>query len=124
MAQSDINNNDGNINNNGNYEIELSPPNFPKFQEGAERRDPVAMRQLARCYMKGIGCERNPQEAVRWFISAAEMQDSWARYKLACCYLNGEGVEKNKSKAEKWFRRAVEQGNKRANDELRKLEKK
>ena len=59
---------------------------------------------------KGLGCETNNYEAVRWYTLAAEQGHIVAQNNLGLMYFEGRGVASNDWIAVKWFRKAAEQG--------------
>ena len=61
-------------------------------------------------YYKGIGVEKDVNEAVSLFRSAANDGFAAAQFSLAMCYQAGEGVEENPEEAVKFYQLAAEQG--------------
>ncbi len=62
-------------------------------------------------------------EAVSWFKQAAMKGFSVAQNNLGKCYYEGNGVKKSLKEARKWFEKAAAQGNKRAADALKHMDK-
>lgn len=91
---------------------------FVKFIEWArqasEQGDAQAQRNLAVCYSRGDGVEKNDETAAKWYRKAAEQGQAQAQLSLARCYYNGTGVAKDPEEAVKWCRKAAEQGDLRA----------
>jgi len=91
------------------------------YRKSAEKGNEKAQFNLARCYAKGEGIEKNQVEAVKWMRKAAEQGFAPAQYNLGCCYETGNGVEKDLKEAESWFRKAVEQGVEQAKTALKRI---
>ena len=81
-----------------------------KYKQNAERGDAEAQFNLACCYNKGNGVERDVKQALLLLHKAAGQGHAKAQFCLACCYRDGEGVEKNKTKAFNWLVKSAEQG--------------
>ena len=86
----------------------------------AEQGVAEAQYNLGICLFYGNGCEKNPEEAVKWFRMAAEQEHADAQFSLGTCLDKGIGCEKNPEEAENWFRMA-EQGKKRTSQQEMKL---
>jgi TPR repeat protein len=80
------------------------------YKSLAERGSAVAQFNLARCYHRGLGVEKNPEKAASWYLKAADQGLPYAQYNLGSLYLTGEGVPQDDSRAASWFRKAAEQG--------------
>ncbi|TFW34650.1 tetratricopeptide repeat protein [Massilia horti] len=65
---------------------------------------------LARMYERGIGTEKNPSEAKKWYAKAAEFGFVPALNILGQAWLSGYGGDKNISKAIAYFKEATEAG--------------
>ena len=61
-------------------------------------------------YYKGLGVDKNPNTAYRWFFMAANQGHARAQNDLAVMLSKGIGTKSNSSKAYKWFLRAADQG--------------
>ena len=68
------------------------------------------MRNLGQLYRNGLGVERDPQAAARWYYRAASMGFDRAQVNLATLYLRGEGVAQDFRTAGYWFEQAARQG--------------
>lgn len=79
------------------------------MRNAAEWGNVVVQVDLAECYLRGTGVEKDEAEAVKWFRKAAEQGDASAQTFLADCYLFGRGVAKDETEALTWFRRAAKQ---------------
>ncbi len=75
----------------------------------AEDGDASAQYELAECYIEGIGCKINPQEAFKWYKKAADQGEVRALFNLGRLYYNGEGTPKNETLANEMFNKAFNQ---------------
>ncbi len=82
---------------------------FGLWLAAAQRGHPVAQRQVAHCYLEGLGCKAYPQAALRWLASAAATGDAEAQYVLACSHRDGRGTRRDAALARLWFERAARQ---------------
>lgn len=55
---------------------------FELFKRAAESGSKEALRNLGKCYMKGLGVNKLPAEAVKYYKKAAEQGDAEAQYLL------------------------------------------
>ena len=74
----------------------------------------IAQYNIALCYEKGYGVEKNPAEAARYYRLSAEQGYMKAQCNLGVCYARGFGVAKDLAEAENWLQKAVSQGDKTA----------
>jgi hypothetical protein len=67
-------------------------------------------------YANGVGVEKDPSEAAKWFLKAAEQGDVIAERNLGICYytsqigtktIDFEKEKKDQSEAVKWFLKAA-----------------
>jgi TPR repeat protein len=65
---------------------------------------------LAHLYEKGIGLERDPRQAFRWYCAAASQGVAPAAVRIGAYYYDGDGVARDYGQAARWFGRAAEQG--------------
>jgi len=100
----------------------IIPPNPAKVLELSAEFDPMTRKQgissssheqliLGYLNYHGMGCNKNMNEAVRWFRLAAEQGNSPAQQLLGECYENGEGVDQDIAEAMKWYRLSADEGN-------------
>jgi len=67
-----------------------------KMRSDSQKGDAKAQLLMGISYQFGYnGCERNPKEAVLWYIPSAMQGNADAMFNLAACYQDGDGVEKN-----------------------------
>lgn len=85
------------------------PPPVPANYDGSTTA-PQAQYDLGVMYFKGIGTEKNPSFAYRWFYMAANQGHARAQNDLAVMLSRGIGVKQNNSEAYIWFLKAAEQG--------------
>ena len=86
--------------------------------EAAKAGNAKAQSQVAYCYYKGDGVQKDLKQAVYWYTKSAEQGFAPAQGSLALLYDGGEGVEKNPKKAFYWYKKAAEQGNRIAQNGL------
>ena len=80
-----------------------------------------AKNNLAFCYQKGRGVNKNVSEAIRLYKEASDAGHASAQYNLGFCYWYGEGVAVDKNKAVELFRESARRGNARAEQMMRIL---
>ncbi len=80
------------------------------LQYAAEQGDADAQNNLAKMYYKGVGVQKNLQNALDWFLKAAEQGLAEAQYNFASMHANGQGTPKDLGKAHSWFLKSAEQG--------------
>lgn len=80
----------------------VRPKNFNKYLEAAKNGNTHAQYIVANCYAKGLGVEKNDEEAFKWYLKASP--DRWhALLQVAIAYEKGIGVEKNLQEAFKYY---------------------
>ena len=90
---------------------EITPEQFKKTKELAEKGDAGAQFDLGECYYYGDGVLKGRVEAAKWWRKAAEQGHEQAQGHLGACYYDGEGVLKDPVEAVKWYKKSAEQGN-------------
>ena len=70
---------------------------FINYKNSVENGGIEGTYNLADCYMKGIGTERDETKAVFFYKKASE-KDINAKYCLSICYLQGWGIKKSENK--------------------------
>ncbi len=69
----------------------------------------LALNNLAKCYIYGIGVERDPSEAFKLLLKNAEVKESWLAYLyLARLYEKGIGVQANLEKMAEFYKKGTE----------------
>ncbi len=76
----------------------------------AKNGDAEAQFFLGGLYFNGDGVERDPAEAIKWWLLAAEQDLGYAQFILGVTFFDGTGVPQDYTEAAKWYRRAAEQG--------------
>lgn len=88
---------------------------FETFVPLAETSDHAyAQYFLARMHAEGLGIEKNPEEAAKWFRKAAEKGVQDAQYRLGGMYERGEGVPQDMEYAYGWYSVSAHIGNPKA----------
>jgi TPR repeat protein len=79
------------------------------FADSALAGDLVGAFNIGMCLAKGVGVERDDQEAARWLRNAAEGVPE-VQYIYGRMLAEGRGVEPDLKAARTWFARAAEAG--------------
>ena len=87
---------------------------FESNLKAAEAGDISAQSNLGFMYAKGIGVEKNIDEAIKWYRKAAENGHLNSQFNLGVIYAKGRGVDQNYHEAFKWYKMAAEQNDKTA----------
>ena len=74
-----------------------------------EKRQPNASDEfrIANMYLKGLGVEPNPEEAVKWLELCCEKKDPRAQFQLARMYQDGEAIARDEAKAQDLYAAAL-----------------
>lgn len=108
------------------YGSEDTPPDFDGayelFHQEAQRGNALAMCDLGRMWMDGLGRDADPEEGQRWYAKALsaflELEewepDRYTEYRIGKLYARGLGTEQDHATAAEWFTKAAEQGHKYA----------
>lgn len=73
----------------------------------AEASETLAMEELARRLLQGVGVTKDPQAGAGWLMRAAQAGSSQAAFNVGVMYERGFVVERDSSKAIEWYRKAV-----------------
>jgi len=77
---------------------------FSMFQFAAMNfGDPNAQYNLARMYLEGRACEKDPRQAARWLNLAAEKHHSAAQALLGHMLFFGQGVQQQRGRGLMWL---------------------
>ena len=76
----------------------------------AQGGDVWAQFELGLAYSAGLGVEKQPEEAVKWFRKTIEQGFALGQAALGRCYLGGIGVKKDPDEAFQWLQKAADQG--------------
>jgi hypothetical protein len=82
---------------------EVTPGEFAKTKELAEKGEAISQFNLGRIYYNGDGVSKDLVEAAKWWRKAAELGNAMAQYNLGCCYDSGEGVLKDSVEAYAYY---------------------
>lgn len=85
------------------YEQRKYPEAAAQWRNAADLGHARAQNGLGVLYRDGIGVNRDPKEAVRWFMESASRGYAIGMYNLALMYKDGAGVMRNDVEAYKWF---------------------
>ena len=83
---------------------------FDIFSKAARKGNSEAMLQSAECIARGIGVQKNPSGAVKFYIRAAQAGNMKAQYSLGSCYERGFGTDVDLKKAVEYYSMAAQQG--------------
>jgi TPR repeat protein len=97
----------------GRYEVA-----FSRWERLAQFGDAKAQNQIGWMYERGIGTDRDLNEAIVWYRKAAQSGFATAQTNLGLMYLNGLGIERNAQEARRWFEKAAAQGDAKAENNL------
>lgn len=103
------------------YGSKEEPPELEKAYElmlsEARTRNGLAMHDLGKMLLTGIGCEKNEVLAQSWFLQAhdaflqmekADKRPYCWQYRLGKMYSYGYGVEQDYTASAEWFTKAIE----------------
>ena len=82
--------------------------------EMASEGDPTAQTSLGLIHERGLGVEKDPVEAMKWYRRAAADGDALAAFHIGSLYERGHGVEQDFDAAASWYARAADGGNEAA----------
>lgn len=74
----------------------------------AEANEILAMEELARRLLQGVGVTKDPQAGAGWLLRAAQAGSAQAAFNVGVMYERGFVVERDSSKAIEWYRKAVD----------------
>jgi len=83
------------------------PAAFKEWVKSAADGHVRAQYNLGVLYENGLGVEKNPVQAAKWYIVSAEGNYAPAQYNLAELYYYGLGVPHSKTSALKWYMKAA-----------------
>ena len=103
------------------YGTKEKPPQFEKayvlLLTEAKAGNGLAMHDLGKLLLNGLGCEKNEVLAQSWFLQAhdaflqmekTDKRPYYWQYRLGKLYSYGYGVEQNYTASAEWFTKAVE----------------
>lgn len=106
------------------YGTKEEKPDFQKAMSlllmEANQGNGYAYYDVGRMHLLGLGCEKNEEEAQRWFRDALDAfymaeqaadRKAYLRYRIGKCHAYGHGTEQNYEESARWFQQAVEGNN-------------
>lgn len=84
----------------------------------AQGGNAAAQARVGLCFAGGLGVERDPALAVRWFMLAADQGDVVGCRELAHACFRGAGIPEDPTRAAELYRQAADQGDVAAMDML------
>lgn len=76
----------------------------------AKNYDLAALRNMGHLYRKGLGVQRDPFKARRFYLKAAEKGFAPAQFNLGLMYMAGDGFPADPSKGMAWLQKAAALG--------------
>lgn len=73
----------------------------------ANANDIIAMEELARRLVQGVGVTKDQQAGAGWLLRAAQRGSTQSAFNVAVMYERGFVVERDSTKAIEWYRKAV-----------------
>jgi TPR repeat protein len=83
----------------------------PELAGKASAGDSQAQLKYGRCFLDGLGVEKNPEEGFKWVKKSAEEGNKYALNVIGILYEKGVGTDKNAAMAVANFKKASEKGN-------------
>ncbi|WP_421784197.1 SEL1-like repeat protein [Kiloniella litopenaei] len=104
----------------GDYETAMD--NYLPFaQDGTEKKNLIAMFNVALMYEKGQGVTQDYGEAERWFTRAAELGNVESQNRLGRAYEYGDWGHEDFDRALLWYGMAADQGDVSAQGSLARM---
>lgn len=94
----------------------LDEKSLADLKRQAEKGSESACLKLVNIYHKGLGCEKDPEEAFKWAMECTKHNNSLAEEFVGFAYVSGTGVKKDLDEAEEWFHRSDLHGSPRKDD--------
>jgi hypothetical protein len=85
-------------------------PNLPidELRAKASAEEIVAMEELARRLLQGVGVPKDQQAGAGWLLRAAQRGSAQAAFNVGVMYERGFIFERDSTRAVEWYRKAVE----------------
>lgn len=106
------------------YGTKESPPDFEKamalLKTEAERGNGLAMYDVGKMYLEGLGCDADASTAQQWFRDAfsaftgkekTEKRKDYWQYRIGKMYSLGYGVDQDYPRAAQWFEKSAQANN-------------
>jgi TPR repeat protein len=74
----------------------------------ANANEILAMEEIARRLIQGVGVAKDPQAGAGWLLRAAEAGSAQAAFNVGVMYERGFVVERDSSRAVEWYRKAAD----------------
>ena len=87
---------------------------FDLYSVASSGNDPIALNNLACCYLQGEGVSRNVKKAVKCFTEAIKQNDALAMVNLGDMYSVGNGIKRDSEKAFKLYMQGANLNNSKA----------
>lgn len=81
------------------------------FETASNHGDVKGMYDLALCYLRGEGVDKNEKKAFQLFLMASEQGDMDAQFQLAECYYYGKGTRLDMERAMELYLKTANLGN-------------
>ena len=99
----------------------VTPADLAPIRQAARLGEPQAMVQLGVMLGQGVGVQRNPSAATRWFHQAAKAHDLDGQTLFGLALVTGFGIARDEKKGLQWLYRAAQDGHLDALDALSEL---
>ena len=93
------------------------------LEKAAARGEPRAQFNLGVMYYRGEGIKQDYTQALRYFTTAAVQNFNEAQFNIGVMYAKAEGVSQDIGKAYAWFSLARDNGNPRADEAMKNIER-
>ncbi|OGJ63320.1 hypothetical protein A3A67_00545 [Candidatus Peribacteria bacterium RIFCSPLOWO2_01_FULL_51_18] len=93
------------------------------FEESAASGNTRAQFNLGVMYYRGEGIKQDYTQALRYFTTAAVQNFNEAQFNIGVMYAKAEGVSQDIGKAYAWFSLARDNGNPRADEAMKNIER-
>jgi TPR repeat protein len=93
------------------------------FEKAAAKNNARAEFNLGVMYYRGEGVKQDFKKAMEYFTQAALQNFNEAQFNLGVMYAKGEGIEVDMGRAYAWFSVAKDNGNPRAEEVLKSIER-
>ena len=89
-----------------------------ELMEKAKQGERLAQYVLGVSYDTGLGVNRNPEKAIRWYRAAALQGHATAQFSLGAMYAEGDGGPQDFEEAIRWYQASAGQGHGHAQNNL------
>ncbi len=95
---------------------------YRRFRKLAQKGCPFSQCIVGIMNQKGVGADKNKQQAVYWFEKSAKQGWKDAEHRLAMMHLNGDGIKKDVTTGVHWLQLSAKHGMSEAQRELADFE--